>query len=429
MDDPHPRTKADVRWLVLNTFMVILTGMAYSLWWPSVVRHRPLYWVIPEDVWGAVRAAHWVDWGGLSFIYSSSTGLVTLPGFHIFLAPIVALSSLLNLSESAPGILPAVPKPTEWLLVGPVILACAALPLFGTDALARRLGTALWGRRVVVLGAGVAVWPTLAMWGHPEDVLALGLAMYALVALLNGRLRGAGWLLGAALAMQLYVVALIPLFIAVVGRRKAAPLVARAAILPGSLLVAIIVPNFHATVHALLDQPNFPNVDHATPWLLLAPKLGHGAVAAGPGRIVGLLLAVAVGALGVRYRSDPRRIVWLAAVALGLRCLFESVMDPYYVMPVIVLAIVVVADLGAVRFTSAAVGCAGLTVLTYYRPDMWAYWAEMTAVVVAILAVTWPRDIRRSSQDAPQLDDVEPPSRKVPDAGGHSRLISSASAR
>ena len=95
--------------------------------------------------------------------------------------------------------------------------------------------------------------------------------------------------------MQLYAIALIPLFIAVVGRRKAAPLVARAAVLPGFLLVAVIVPNAHATIHAVLDQPNFPKVDHATPWLLLAPKLGHGAVAAGPGRIIGLVLAVAVG--------------------------------------------------------------------------------------------------------------------------------------
>jgi hypothetical protein len=252
------------------------------------------------------------------------------------------------------------------------------------------------------------------MWAHPEDALALGLAIYALVALLNRRLGAAGWLLGGALAMQLYAIALVPLFIAVVGRRKAAPLVARAAILPGFLFVAVIVPNFHATVHALFDQPNFPKIDHATPWVLLAPKLGPGTVAAGPGRLIGLALAVAIGAVGLRYRSDPRRIVWLAALVLGLRCLFESVMDPYYVMAFIVLALVVAADLSPLRLGGVVMAGAGLTVLTYYRPDMWVYWSEMTSVMVAILLLTWPRPLRRHAHDDQRFDAFESRPLEVP---------------
>lgn len=403
--DPRSRTKADLAWLVAVIGLVILTGMAYSLWWPAVVRHHPYYWLVPGDIWGTIRAAHWVDWGGLSFIYSSNTALVTLPGFHILLAPVVALSSHLNLSEVAPGI-PGTPKPTEWFLVGPLLLACAALPVFAGDALARSLGTSTWARRALALGIGAAVWPTLVMWGHGEDVLALGFAVYAVVALLNRRLGACGWLLGAALAMQLYIVALIPLFIAVVGRRKSAALLARAAILPGSLLVAVLIPNFRASMHALADQPNFPTVDHATPWLLLAPKLGHHAVAAGPGRIIGLLLCVAVGVLGVRHRSDARGIVWLGAVALGLRCLFESVMDPYYVMPVIVLALVVASDLPLIRFAGVVAGGAGLTVLTYFRPDMWVYWSEMTGVMLAMLVLAQPGVLRLSTRNDGRIDSV-----------------------
>jgi hypothetical protein len=406
MDDPQPRTKTDVGWLLTVATVVVLTGMAYSLWWATVVRHQGWYWVVPGDTWGTVRAAHWIDWGGFSFIYSSVTGLVTLPGFHILLAPIVALSSHFHLSESAPG-LPGPLKPTSWLLIGPAFLACAALPIFAADSLARRLGTATSARRFLTLAVGVAVWPTIALWGHPEDVLALGFAIYALVALLNRRLGAAGWLLGAALAMQLYVVALVPLFIAVVGIRKVVPLLGRVAILPGFLLVAVIVPNFRATVHALFDQPNFPKVDHATPWLLLAPKLGHGAVAAGPGRLIGLVLAVAVGALGVRYRSDPRRIVWLATVLLGLRCLFESVMDPYYVMPVIVLALLMAANLSARRLAGVVVAGAALSVLTYYRPDMWVYWSEMTGAMVAILALAWPKATGPVARDNHSEDSFE----------------------
>jgi len=416
MDDRGIRAKPDVGWLLAVTALVMVTGMAYTLWWPAVVRHHSFYWLVPGDVWGTVRAAHWIDWGGLAFIYSSRTALVTLPGFHVLLAPVVALSSHLNLSESAPGIVPGVPKPTAWLLVGPFLFACSALVLWAVDALARLLGTDRRHRRILTLAVGAAVWPTIAMWGHAEDVLALGFATFALVALLRGRLGAAGWLLGAALAMQLYAVALIPLFVAVVGRRKAAALLARASILPGFLLVAVLIPNFHASVHALIDQPNYPTVDHATPWMLLAPKLGHGVVAAGPGRIVGLVLAVAVGILGVRARSDTRRIVWLAAVALGLRCLFESVMDPYYVMPVVVLALVAASDLPLLRMTGAAAAAAGLTVLTYFRPNMWVYWAEMAGVIVAMLALTWPAKFPKPVGDRHDVGIPEPPTVDMPSA-------------
>ncbi len=390
------RTTADVAWSVAVSVTVVLLGMAYAFWWGAVVQHHPWYWVIPGDSWGTVRGAHWIEWGSFSYIYSSRTALVTLPGFNLLLAPVVTLSSHLHLTETAPG-LPGIPKPSAWFLIGPAFLACAALPVFAADALARRMDLSRATRRVLSIEVAAAVFPAIALWGHPEDVLALGFAMYATSAMVGGRLGVAGWLLGAALSMQLYVVALVPLFLFVVGRRQAPALLARAAVLPGFLLVAVLVPNPHATLHALLDQPNYPTVDHPTPWILLAPKLGPKVVAAGPGRIVGFLLAVGVGALGLRWRRDPRRIVWLAAVALGLRCLTESVMVPYYVMPVVTLAVVsimMVAPLRRMRLAGIAAAGAGLTVLTFYHHGMWLYWSEMAAVTAAMLALAWPAAIR-----------------------------------
>jgi len=115
MPDLRTRTKADMAWLVTISVMVILTGMAYTLWWAAVVRHHGWYWVVPGDTWATVRAAHWVDWGGFSFIYNAGTGLVTLPGFHVLLAPVVALSSHLHLSETAPG-LPGNTISANWAL-------------------------------------------------------------------------------------------------------------------------------------------------------------------------------------------------------------------------------------------------------------------------------------------------------------------------
>ena len=394
----HPETESRGRaWSLAVTLLVLVTAMAYTLWWPDLVRHNPTYWLEPGDIWGSIRAAHWIQWGSPAFIYSAKSSLVTLPGFNILLTPLVSIASHFNLSETAPGIVPGIPKPTEWLLVGPFVMACAALPIFAASALARHLGASPWRRRLLALATGVAVWPTLAMWGHGEDVLALGFALYALLSLLRGQRTAAGWLLGAALTMQLYVVVLVPLFVAVVGMRKGIALASRAAVLPGFLLVAVLVPNFKASAHALFDQPNYPTVDHATPWVLIAPHIARGTVAAGPGRLIGLLLAVLVGLLGARVRTNSLQIVWLAAITLGLRGIFESVMVPYYVMPAVVMVLVVAAPTSRIPRTAAIVaGCAALTVLTFLRSEMWVYWSETTALTLAILAFAWPTRARRN---------------------------------
>ena len=119
-----------------------------------------------------------------------------------------------------------------------------------------------------------------------------------------------------------------------------------------------MISQFHATTHALIDQPNYPGVDHATPWTALAPVItgrGHDlTVAAGPGRLVGLILACAVGVWARRVRHNPELIVWAAAVTLALRCLTESVMVDFYVWPTLAVALVVAAASGRWRLVCTA---------------------------------------------------------------------------
>ncbi|HXW81039.1 MAG TPA: hypothetical protein VEJ84_16165 [Acidimicrobiales bacterium] len=382
------------------TVLVIATGMAYTLWWPAVVRHHASYWVEPGDIWGTVRAAHWIAWGGFSFIYSSGTGLVTLPGFHLLLTPFVMLSSALHLSETAPGFVPQL-KPTAWLLIGPVTLVCSAAPLFAFDALARELRISVGRRRLLSLLEAAAVWPALALWGHPEDVLALGLAVLCLVQMQRGHWWAVGWLLGAAIAMQLYVIALVPLFCFTAGLRRSPALLARAALLPGFLFLVVVIPNPHASLHALLDQPNYPRIDYPTPWVLLAPKIGRGVVAAGPGRIIGLLVATACGALASRHRQNLGWLTWLMAAALATRCCFESVMDPYYWGPVIAVTLCAAATVPLYRWMMAAAALGGLTYLSYQRTGIWPYWLETSALIVFALVVALPLHRRRAPDEAP----------------------------
>jgi len=374
---------------VALTAGVVVTGMAYSLWWPAVVRHQSSYWATPGDMWYTVRTAHWIGWGSLSFVYSNyRSALVTLPGFELLLTPVVMLSSALHLSEQAPGLL-GPGKPTEWLLVGPVSLLCSGLPLFALDALARRLRILTGSRRVLSVAVAAAVWPALAIWGHPEDALALGLAVYALVMALDGRWTPSGWLLGAALAMQLLVVMLVPVFVGLVGWRHGRALLARAAVLPGFLLVAVLVPDFHDAFYVLSHQPADPTPNHITPWLSLAPKLGHGQVSGGPGRLFNGAVAIGAGVLAHRWRRDVWRIVWLIALVLAARTVFEAVMVPYYVMPGVVLALVA-ARRQTLRWVGVCVAGAGLTVITFSHHGRWEYWLAMTGLTAIMLALAWP---------------------------------------
>ncbi len=50
------------KWPILVTVVLLVAGMAYSLLWGPVVRHRAT-WVFPGDIWGAYRSAHFIAWG------------------------------------------------------------------------------------------------------------------------------------------------------------------------------------------------------------------------------------------------------------------------------------------------------------------------------------------------------------------------------
>ena len=304
-DAKQCETKRTPLWLVSATLLSVVAGMAYSLWWPILVRHNRTYWLTPGDIWSAVRIAHFVQWGDLSYVYLFHSTLLSLPGFNVLLAPVVALSNVLGLSEQTPTGFAYMPH--AWLLVGPVCLAVTGVGLFACDSLARRLGVRLLIRRILTGAELIALWSTIAIWGHPEDVMALGLALFAMLALSKDRRTLAGWLLGAAIAMQLYVVLIVPIFLGVTGLRKALPILARASVIPGFLLIAVLVPDFHDALWVLTKQPGFPTILHPTPWVLLAPHINPIEVSNGPVHLLTLAVAASLGVLARRWRGTGRR--------------------------------------------------------------------------------------------------------------------------
>jgi hypothetical protein len=376
---------------VLVTVLVLTTGMAYSLFWVPVFHHHQA-WVFSGDLWAAYRSAHYIGWGALGNVYAAGTGLVTFPGILLLLTPLAMVTGHFGLTESFPYY---VPHPTAWLALGPysILIGCSAL--FALDALAEHLGVDRRRRMVLCLAEGVVLWPVLVTWGHPEDALALALAAYATVFALEGRFTGAGWLLGAAVATQPLVLLVLPVLLARGGKSVAPGLVLRS-LLPAVLLLAAPVAfQFHATVHALVDQPNYPGIDHRTPWTSLAPRLGGAgknlAVAGGPGRIVAVVAACALGLWARRWRGRDDMVVWALAGAVALRCLTESVMDPFYLWPAIAVALVVAAR-ARPRRLAAALGLAlTVTVVAELHLPGWSlWWGAVTGGLVALLAVAVP---------------------------------------
>jgi hypothetical protein len=401
---------------VLATAGLIAFGMASTIWWgPGLVgRHD---WSLPHDLWGTLIAAHRLlrlDMGGL---YTRPTSLVTFPGAAVIMVPVVAVINAARLSLAIPG--PHNSHPGAWLLAGPYEIAVSAVALFAADALADHLGVPRPRRALLAAAEAAALWSVSVRWGHPEDAVAVGLFVFAILALARSRVQRAAWLTGAAVAVQPLVLLALPVAVAVIERRRAAGFLTRAAVPGAVLLGAAAAANWKATVHAVTSQPNWPTVDHPTPWMSLTPHLSGGAVAAGPARALAVLAACGC-ALAARHQLraawhapaegrvshltavapgnppgwDPRaaprnpagwdpgtlrQVLWLVAVALAFRCVFEPVIVAYYLWPALAVALIAASvswrSLAATSFAATAVTLASQ--LSWH--GLWSWWCPMIA--------------------------------------------------
>lgn len=406
------------RFLLPLCFMVLLigTGMAYSLLWEPVV-HGASAWVQSGDLWDTFHAAEYVGWGDYGQVYASGGSLVTLPAIVIVLAPVGIVASHLHWSVSFPYFLP---HPQAWPLLDGTALLLTGTALFPVDALATQVGVA-GRRRWVLLGAVAALlfWMT-AMWGHPEDAVALGLTAAAILATLRSQGSRAGWMMGAAIAFQPVVVMAVPVLVAVQpdARRRISFLVQSA--LPAAVLLILpLTKAYAATVHAIVDQPNFPAVDHKTPWLFLAPVIEkahrisgnqssplavgrHGytavmsqtgeTVSAGPGRSIAIFGAILIGLAVWRRRQGVTDTVllWAVALAFSLRPAFESVMNPYYFAPGLLFVMLAGSLRGRTRYVLVLGSTAAVIVYSQHFFSPWIWWAPLMGLTAMGLAAAWP---------------------------------------
>ncbi len=370
---------------LLATVGLIAVGMASTTWWGPWLVGKP-GWSLPDDLWATMAAAQRLLHGNLAGLYTPPTRLITFPGAAVILIPLVAVADAAGLSlqvQNAHNLHPAL-----WLLAGPYEIVLSAVALFAADALAEHLGADRAKRAVLAGASAVALWSVAVRWGHPEDAAAVGLLLYAILALSKARTGRAAWLTGAAVAIQPLVLLALPVVAVIVEPRRLAGFLTRAAAPAAVLLGAAAAANWTATFHAVTSQPNWVTVDQATPWASLAPHTGQ-AVAAGPARILAILVACACAlaagrrwraARGARWRPETlAEVLWWTALALALRSVFEPVMVAYYLWPALAVALIA-ASRSWSRLIPAAAAAVVLTLVSQISlHGRWTWWTPMVA--------------------------------------------------
>jgi hypothetical protein len=386
---------------LIATLGLILIGMAGTIWGP--VYYHETAWAVPDDLWATLVAAQRLLHLDLAGLYTAPTALVSFPGAAVILVPVAAVMDLAGIPIHAgrQGVHPA-----GWLVAGSLETILSALALFAADALAQRMGVNRLKRFLLAAASATALWNVAIRWGHPEDAVAIGLLLYAVLALANERPNRAAWLAGFAVAVQPLALLAFPLLaIAAVGPKRLPGFVTRAAIPATAMLAAAAAANWTATIHAVTNQPNYPNVDHPTPWIYvtwLAPHMSDGSVAAGPARALAILVACGCAALtwrrwqtarlaGMWRPDDLAALLWWVAVTLALRTVFEPVMVSYYVWPPLAVALVA-ASRDWLRLLPATVTASVLTFLAQVSwRNPWVWWTPIVAVLALTLISARPR--------------------------------------
>jgi hypothetical protein len=378
---------------LIATVGLVVIGMLSTTWWGPATAGRTA-WALPLDLWGTLEAAHRLLHLHLGGLYTQPTGLITLPGAAVILVPVAAVADAAGISlatQSAHN-----PQPAVWLLAGPYVVALSAVTLFAADAIAEHLGTPWFRRAALTLAEVATLWSVSVRWGHPEDAVSVGLFLYAILALARSRPRRAAWLAGAAIAIQPLVLLAVPVVAMTIPLRRVPGFLIRAATPAAVALAVAAAANWDATYAAVTSQPNFPAINHPTPWAALSPHMVGGVIAAGPARIVAILVACGCAVVAGRRWHAARttgwdhetliEVLWWCALALALRCAFEPVIVAYYLWPAVAVALIAASETWSRLIPAGIVA----TVLTFVSQaswhGVWTWWAPMTALLALTLA-------------------------------------------
>ena len=387
------------RWLrrraipVTSLVVSVVGGMQLSFWWYSWSKGAGYVgvWRTPGDFWDTYLSSVNLVHGHISQIYSPATILVAFPGITFALAPVAAFTSAVHWPLGPPQTPFWATK--AWLVAGPWMIILSSIVVFGADRFAERWGWSTLKRSVLAIGETLILVNVTVWWGHPEDAIAVGLVLYAALAAEDERWRRLALLLGLAVAMQ-------PLALL-----AAAPLLARLAwrqigrLLPwlvGPTLVVLggpLVAEPRAVWRVLFNQPNYPLLNHVTPWTSTATKLSAESVAAGPWRLVAVVIAMALGAAVCRRRQSLDLALWVVAASFVVRLCFETVIANYYIWPALAVGMLVAGRRGWPRFVGFVVFSMLESLFQQvHMAGVWPWWSLTVVPMVAALVIVFPVD-------------------------------------
>ena len=381
--------------LPLSTSVVlVVSGLLFSFW--SYRLHLGFVgaWRTPGDFWATYQSSVALVQGHFSQVYSQSTGLVTFPAISYLLAPAAVLTSALHLGLGYPAG-PYV-HPSAWLVAGPFEMMIGSLPLFAVDRCAERLGLSTRRRWALALAEAAILANVTVLWGHPEDAISIALVLYAVLAVQDGNHRRAAWLLGVAVAFQPLALLAIPALGARFSWREALRLLP-VVVVPSLLVLAPLIGAEPASVwHALVNQPNYPLLNHVTPLTRFAPGLPGGIVVmAGPDRLVAVAVAAIVGVLICRRSADIEQMLWALPVVFFIRLVFETTIAAFYVWPVLAVVLLLSARRGRVPLITVAVAA---NLMTWFQlipwEGTWGWWTLTIGSLAVMLVLTRPRRVR-----------------------------------
>lgn len=356
--------------------------------------HHLQGWSYTMDIWDNLQLAHLADTGAYTAIYGQ--GLAETPGIVFALAPVWWIIHAAGMSVA---FVFEPLHPTAWLVVGPYEVLLSACALFAFDAVADRLGASAVSRLLICAVEVFALYNVL-LWGHPEDAVAVACLLYSCLAASEKRWSRCGWLFGGAVVFEPVVLLALPFLVVVASRRNFLGLLARAAAPTVALLIPPLTMNWSVTIHGLLDQATYPSLNRPTPWLDLAPSLGHEgymgasavtAAADGPSRLLAIFLALVLGFAFRRGARELKVVIAVVALTLFLWCACEAVIAPYYVWPTIAVALIGLSTASPLR--SAAILIFAVSSDVASNADLhaeWLWWVIVSLLAV-LLAVSWPK--------------------------------------
>ncbi len=331
---------------LLGMLVIVVTGMTYSFLWNRLFYHST-NWDTPDDIWNTFRAAQYVTWGGKVRFTTIRQRSRLFPESPFILAPVAKVAGHLHLSS---WLLRPSRNPRRGGFSDRSNWHSVPTLLFPLDIGSPTFQCGVTATNVLLVVRDALIWPSVALWGHPEDALSLALGIYGLIAARRVTGFASELFFGLAMSIQPLVLLLVPVVVALVPVRRWPVRRSRNGSAVGISLLATSQPGVGTHDTDLVEAAKFRYCQPSDTLGISRARAQSSARSDGPdtqARETGqwpspgleVLVKVHSARRGCRTRSHPGgchcptigvfvkvrkpsrpQVIWLAALALSLRC-------------------------------------------------------------------------------------------------------------